>query len=230
MSCLTDTVMERKITVLDSGVFPILKVENFLTETEYADIKNEVRTIACMQKKDMAHHATFGRDYRRVYLDPLFGANRAKSKILAHISKNLFENKMLEVYDSIKETAFKLLHSTTNHETQLTFYHNNCEYNWHNDNDQMRLVNFVFMVDMGMKFEGGHTLISNSKWEEKNFLAGVDIPVALDIEPKGNQLIIMPCWVTHSVTKTKMKTKGILDGRITVNGHIGFRNFQEGMN
>ena len=77
-----------------------------------------------------------------------------------------------------------------------------------------------------MKFDGGHTQISNVGFdtlgERVLFDSGLDIDVAIDIEPKGNQLIMMPMWVTHRVTRVKMKSKKLIDGRITVNGHIGF--------
>jgi len=224
LSFLNNCFVERKITVLDTGIFPILKVENFLTETQYNDIKNEIRKICWLTKKNTDIH---GRDYKRIYLDDLYGASRKDSKILTVMSETLFDDKMLEVYNTIQETAFKIIKYTTKHESQLTFYYNDCEYKWHVDDISMRLVNYVLMIDMGMKFDGGHTLISNEQHEEKNFLSGVDMPIALDIKPKGNQLLIMPCWITHSVSQIKMKSNNLLDGRITVNGHIGFRDFKK---
>ena len=219
--------MERKITVLDSGIFPILKVENFLAENEYEDIKNEIRQI-CVASSSDGHGLNKSiredsREYKRIYLDTFYGQDPTKSKILTVVGKNLFDAKMLETYDDIQETAYKTLSHSTAHETQLTIYLDNCSYNWHTDNDSGRIVNYVLIVDMGMKFDGGHTQISNEPADgEKNFLAGLDKDVVLDIKPKGNQLIIMPAWVSHRVTRIIMKSKELLDGRITINGHIGF--------
>ena len=38
---------------------------------------------------------------------------------------------------------------------------------------------------------------------------------------------MMPMWVTHRVTPVKMKSKNMVDARITVNGHIGLKNISK---
>lgn len=214
----------RKVTILDSGLFPVLKVENFLTEAEYDAVKKEIYHTILLPENESEFQ---GRDYERVYLDKLWNNNRKQSQILTIMEKRLFEDYMLQIYVKIPESAFHLIPQSTNHETQLSLYKNNSMYNWHIDDDNLRVANFVLMIDMGMKFTGGHTQLSNEDYRAKGDLAGiignVDFEVDLDIKPKGNQLIIMPMWVTHRVTPVKMQSTELTDGRITINGHIGFK-------
>ncbi len=47
-------------------------------------------------------------------------------------------------------------------------------------------------------------------------------PTAKVNKPKGNQLIVMPMWVTHRVSPVKTKTENLENSRITINGHIEF--------
>ena len=46
--------MTRKVTILDSGQFPVLRIENFLSDDEYdivkKDVKNEVLKLENMVK------------------------------------------------------------------------------------------------------------------------------------------------------------------------------------
>jgi len=168
-----------------------------------------------------------GKDYHRVYLDALYDEDRRKSETLSIMERNIFSKDMLDIYNEIPETAYKLIKDSVNHETEITVYHDGAKYNWHNDDDNGRIVNFVLMIDLGMKFEGGHTHISNTEFDSLGervlYEGGLDLDAEIDIEPKGNQLIIMPMWVTHRVTPVKLKSKNLTDGRITVNGHIGIK-------
>jgi len=224
----------RKVIILDSGVFPILKIENFLSDADYQTVKKEVKDEVIKLEKmiksgmrDDPVGTSGGRYFNRVYLDSLYKEDRKKSKTLTIVQQNLFSNEMLDIYDSVPETAYQLLKDSTNHETAITVYKDKSAYSWHHDVVGRRVVNYVLMIDLGMKFEGGHTQTSNYLWnpmdERTLFDGGLDLDAELDIEPKGNQLIVMPMWVTHRVTPVKMKSKNMLDGRITVNGHIGFK-------
>lgn len=225
--------MNRKISILDSGAFPILKVENFLSDTEYKEIQDEVKKevsiLDGLLDKGMVadrRYSINGKDFARVNLDFKYLKDRTESRILTIMEDNLFSNEMIDIYDNMSETAFKLIKASINHETLLTVYRDKSIYNWHNDTGGGRVANFVLLIDMGMKFKGGHTQISNVEYnslgERTLFEGGLDLDADIDIEPKGNQLIIMPMWVTHRVTPIKMELDNLIDGRITVNGHIGF--------
>ena len=227
MSLHFDLEYDRKITVLQSGLYPVLKVENFLPQNEYEEVKAEALNLVLFAREEDLR----GRDYHRLYLDNVHKQNRDQSKILTLCAKNLFDRQMVETYDSIQDTSFKLIPQSTAHETQLTMYKNSSKYSWHHDATDMRVANWVLMIDLGMEFEGGHTQLSNERFDDygnRELLDGnMDLPVALDIKPKGNQLVIMPMWVTHRVTPIKMQSKELSKGRITVNGHIGFRSFND---
>ena len=225
--------MNRKVSIIDSGVFPILKIENFLSDTEYKeiqdDVKKEVSNLDGLLDKGMLadiRYSINGKDFARVDLDIKYMKDRTKSRILTIIQNSIFNNEMYDIYNTLPETSYKLIKESTNHETELTVYKDKSAYNWHIDDIQRRMINFVLMIDLGMKFDGGHTQISNVGFDTLGerilFDGGLDIDVEIDIEPKGNQLIMMPMWVTHRVTQVKMKSKNLTDGRITVNGHIGY--------
>ena len=227
-----DKEKEMKVSILNSGVFPILRIENFLSEAEYEevkqDVKNEVLTLKNKIKGGIEHEvpATNGKTYNRIYLDSIYGKDRTKSKTLMIVQRNLFNDEMFDIYNDVPETAFKLLRDTTTHETEITVYKDKSVYGWHTDAVGRRVVNYVLMIDLGMKFDGGHTQLSNTQYDSLSertlFEGGLDIDPDIDVAPKGNQLIIMPMWVMHRVTGIKMKSDNLLDGRITVNGHIGF--------
>ena len=137
---------ERKITVLDTGLTKVLKIENFLPEKEYQEVKEECRNLLLFTTETDFR----GRDYSRVYLDDFYENSRNTSKILTHMGKGLFEEKALAVYRSIPETAFKTLPMTTAHETQLTVYRDGAKYNWHTDETHGRMGNYVLMIDLRM--------------------------------------------------------------------------------
>ena len=216
--------MTRKVIVLDSGQFPILKIENFLSDTDYNSIKEEVKKyiIELEDVIDDVKPSQTDKDFHRLYLDEVYqGVDRKKSDILRIIETNLIDNQMTNIYNNLPETSFKLIPSSKTLETQLTVYKDSASYGWHNDNNKHRIINYVLMIDLGMKFEGGHTQVSNKQETKEDQNKRTDAEVALNIEPKGNQLIMMPMWVTHRVTPIKMNGNNLSDSRITVNGHIG---------
>lgn len=206
----------RKTTVLDSGVFPILKIENFLSDSEYEEIKEEVKKQV-LRLKDP--DSTVSKDFYKLHL--------TKGKIRDIIDKNLFDKNMMDIYANIPETAFKLIPSSTHHETEITVYDHRGSYTWHEDCKGSRIANYVLMIDLGMKFEGGHTQFSNTGESDTSVFSALN-EVSLDIKPKGNQLIIMPTWVLHKVTQIKPLSKNLLHTRITVNGHIAFEEMKFG--
>jgi len=224
-----------KVNILDSGVFPILRIENFLSDVDYQVVKKDVKSEV-MKLQELKDSGTkndplddmSGRDYNRVYIDALYGKDRSKSETLMIIDKNLFSDEMLDIYNSIPETSYRLIKDSVNHETEITIYGDESKYNWHNDSLYSRIINFVLIIDLGMKFEGGHTHITNTEFdsigERALYEGGLDLDADIDIEPKGNQLVMMPMWVTHRVTPIKMKSTKMIEGRITVNGHIGMKN------
>ena len=194
-----------------SGKFPILKVDDFLHKESLFHVKNEIKNIHIHTKRQIDKL----RSYRRLYLDEYF-KNRYDSYILTTIDQVLFSEEMKNIYNSTYDTAFRLLPKSTYHETQLTIYGNNHDYGWHVDDIDSRLVNWVLFINIDSDFTGGNNEIS---YNELNDNPTPDIIT----KPIDNTLIIMPCWVTHRVTPIKCDSSDILKGRITINGHIGFK-------
>jgi len=207
--------------VIKNCDFPILKVNNFLDEDVLSDIKDEIKSLS----EETIHHELDVREHNRIYLDEYYSERRGESDILRNISERLFSDDMVDVYNTIPETAFHLIKSSTYHETQLTFYKNTNEYQWHADNIHKRICNWILYIDIDSDFTGGENQISNTAWDEDAKGRGHDRVYNIDIstKPKDNLLLIMPSWVTHSVAPVFMKSNDLLKGRITINGHIGFK-------
>jgi Rps23 Pro-64 3,4-dihydroxylase Tpa1-like proline 4-hydroxylase len=203
--------------VIKNCDFPVLKVNNFLDEKKLSDIKDEIRLIS----KDATHFELGIREHERVFVDNYYDGRRDESSMLRHVSEKLFSDGMYDVYNSIPDTAFHLIRSSTYHETQLTFYKNTNQYEWHGDNINKRICNWILYVDVDSDFTGGENQISNSVWDEESMSTVHNVDIST--KPKDNLLLIMPSWVTHSVAPVFMKSNDLLKGRITVNGHIGFR-------
>ena len=72
----------KKVSVLDSGVFPILKIENFLPEDEYEEVKKEVKSkikeLDTMIKSGWKPKFDEGRNFYRLYLDNLYKEDRSE--------------------------------------------------------------------------------------------------------------------------------------------------------
>jgi len=181
--------------------FPILKIKNFIDKDNLVKMKNEIKKLA----PELKYTEKIEREYSRIYMD-------------------MFSEEMLKIYMSINETAFKLLHTSSNHETQLTVYGNKGEYKWHNDDIVYRLVNWILFIDIDSDFTGGENEISNDNINETFDETYHEKQTDIVTKHEDNVLIMMPCWVTHRVAPVFCKSKDILKGRISINGHIGYRS------
>jgi Rps23 Pro-64 3,4-dihydroxylase Tpa1-like proline 4-hydroxylase len=200
--------------------FPILKIKNFIAKDELVKIKDEIVRLSA----DMKREEFVIREYDRVYLDDYYENDRNKSNILKNIEYNLFTDEIKKIYSSINETSFKLIPTTTKHETQLTIYGDGGEYRWHVDATDLRIVNWILFIDINSDFIGGENEISNDAYDEDMLEAYHEKNSDIKTKHEDNVLIMMPCWVTHRVAPVFCKSKDILKGRISINGHIGYRS------
>jgi|LWDU01.1.fsa_nt_gi hypothetical protein len=200
--------------------FPILKIKNFIDKDNLVKMKNEIKKLA----PELKYTEKIEREYSRIYMDKYYFDNRIESNILRNIDNILFSEEMLKIYMSINETAFKLLHTSSNHETQLTVYGNKGEYKWHNDDIVYRLVNWILFIDIDSDFTGGENEISNDNINETFDETYHEKQTDIVTKHEDNVLIMMPCWVTHRVAPVFCKSKDILKGRISINGHIGYKS------
>lgn len=196
--------------------FPILKVDGFLSDLELRLCKDEIVNI----ESEAKYTEEEIREYDRVFLDEKYRGHREQSDILRVVSEKLFSPEMIDIYNSIKDTSFKLIEGSSRHETQLTFYSNKHSYEWHTDAMLNRVINWVLYIDIDGDFTGGENQISNDDFNEGE--RNHPYNVYISTPPKDNMLIMMPSWITHRVAPVFCKHKSKLRSRITINGHIGF--------
>jgi len=202
--------------IINKCDFPILIVNNFISDDDLMLIKKEI--IKLVDKTKNTNMIT--REYDRIYFDKYYEKDRTQSDVLEIIPKYLFSSEMIDICKSMKEGAFKFIENSSRHETQLTIYGDHHGYEWHHDNVFGRFVNWILYIDIDSDFTGGENQISNDEY----IIGNDNTPYNVDIstKPKDNMLIIMPSWVTHRVSPVFCKSKDKLKGRITINGHIGY--------
>jgi Rps23 Pro-64 3,4-dihydroxylase Tpa1-like proline 4-hydroxylase len=205
--------------IINKCDFPVLKINNFITKTDLKLIKKEIIKLACNAEQKLENDSFDVPlvKFDRVFLDDYYKNDRTQSNILNIVSKYMFSREMVDLCSSIKDGSFKHIKNSTRHESQLTFYGDKHIYEWHNDINHGRLINWILYVDIDSNFTGGENQISNDEIEKNTY--NIDIST----KPKDNMLIMMPSWVTHRVAPVFCKSKDKLKGRITVNGHIGYR-------
>lgn len=168
------------------------------------DIKNERDYIV---NDPYIHEDT---SYRRLYVDIKYADRRGSSIILNMIESYLFSKQTRSTVGKLKSYPFSTYRRTDKHETQLTVYGNDGRYHWHYDNDQHRLLSYVLPVDVNKKtWTGGELII---EYNGKN----------IKIKPKHNQLILFSSHLKHKVLPVKKNGNDLFDGRVVINGHIGF--------
>jgi len=193
----------------------VVRKRNFLTTTLY----NRVLQEAADLKGIMEYQCEHDRKYSRVYIDEVYEGRRAESVILNMTQKSLFNEDMYYELRRIPDAAFQLIHMSNNHETQLTSYGNGDRYDWHRDVNLPRLLNYILYISTsGGTFKGGNLEISFNLQETVHGL----IPDIV-IEPTANMLVLMPSYFWHRVTPVTVHSDDALDGRISINGHIGWK-------
>ena len=209
--------------IINKCDFPILNINNFTSNDDLKLIKKEIIKLVT-ETNDSNVSGYFPDDklvkFDRVFLDDYYINDRTQSDILNIVSKYMFSREMMDLCSSLKDGAFKNIEHTNHHESKLTFYGNNHVYEWHNDIKYGRLINWILYVDIDSDFTGGENQISNDDLTE-NYSDNYNIDIST--KPKDNMLIMMPSWVTHRVAPVFCKSKDKLKGRITINGHIGYK-------
>lgn len=160
----------------------------------------------------------------RLHNTPTWLYNYARSKLFS--TNNSI--KMKEIDDN----AFHTIKFTTNDFFFVTSHITNKPCGWHK-NDMtgfpgvINTLNFVFHIDLGAKFSGGNFKLSydNIPEVEEGWYPLSEPTVHETIEYKDNRLVIFPTHLWHMVDtiKTPDNASNPLDGRITMNGHIGFK-------
>lgn len=186
----------------------ILLLDNFLSDDQISLVKKSIIKDVDYILDDP--NILKGAKYKRIFLDGLYNNRRYESSILRIMDNELFSSRVLKETRDMDSYPFSTLPFTTHHETQLTVYENGGRYSMHRDNNYGRLLSFILPIIMDTKkYEGGELhLIHNRK------------PIL--ITPKHNQLILFSGHLYHKVLPIKTETDNLLDGRIVINGHIGY--------
>lgn len=187
----------------------VLLIDDFLSPDELEITKKEIR----FHKDDIISDLNIMEktEYKRMFVDDIYENRRNDSHILKASGK-IFTD---EVYDIIKKVdmfsyPFKSISQSNHHETQLTSYGNGGKYKIHVDNAYGRTMSYVLPIDVNKK-----------KWKEGQLVLiykGEEIVV----EPKNNQMILFSSHLQHKVNPVKINSKNVLDGRVVINGHLGF--------
>lgn len=192
----------------------VIVLEDFLTAKELQAVKDEIEIL------DFAgtiESTKANMNYTRYIIDAIFYANREDSSILDPIGYKLFSDETYNKFRHINSYALQNMRHTTRHETFVTIYKNNNQYDWHTDigAGYNRVLNWIFYVDMGSKFTGGELEVDTTH---------VDLPytATVTVKPEDNKMVIMPSHYRHRVLPIKMSSNRLFDGRVTVHGHIGY--------
>ena len=213
----------------------IILIDNFISNDEILKCKDEINNIKNILREDRfddEKNINVVARYNRIYLDEHYKGFRDNSYILKLIHEKLFADKIYDKANRINDLSFILLKKSTNHETQITSYNNNDEYNWHVDSGDERIwsgriLNYILFLN-DKNFSGGNLEIINSyplgniksiSEQYKN-----SHPDYI-IKPKNGTLVIMPSYLIHRVTKIKIDdiNSDSMNRRLTINGHIGFK-------
>jgi Rps23 Pro-64 3,4-dihydroxylase Tpa1-like proline 4-hydroxylase len=186
----------------------ILLIDEFLTVDELSKVKNEIIENEQHIKDD--EFILDNTKYMRLFLDnnDLF-MPRNESEILKSIEK-LFIKFMQDNFLKLQSYTFQSIRFTNKHETQLTVYPNGGKYTWHYDNNDGRLISFILPIN-----------INNKKWVGGELVLKYNDEL-ITIEPKENQMIMFSAHLYHKVNSVKIDSDKLLDGRVVINGHIGY--------
>lgn len=208
----------------------ILIIDDFLNKEELQKCKDEIRKSEKLFKSRL--FPTF--DLKTADLDRVYN-NRKESSILQIVEKNLFSSRVKELMKKQKgHPYFSLLPFTTIHSTNISAHKPKGMADWHTDNVLRngdidgQILNYVIYIDMGGKFSEGNLEVSYEqigykKGKDKGTVPARKPKVNKIIKFKDNRFVIFPTDLWHRITTIKCKKyNGILDGRISINGHIGF--------
>lgn len=210
----------------------ILVEDDALGPEEVSAIQSEIRALE--GEFDYEGHNEEYVKYR-LYVDRVFDGRRDESRILRAMRAKLFDDDFMQrLRDTLHDFSTASLPFTNVHTTCVTAHVPWGPCTWHVNDLTKGLranlvftLNYVYYLDMGGRFEGGNLLVSydNVRQKERGGWEPVSVPtVHRVVEPRSNRLVILPTVYWHMVELTKVDDwKRPLDGRVSVNGHVGFR-------
>lgn len=215
--------IENKVLVINDAIRPELLKQ----------IKDDIRKIP----REKWEYQNDNPDYTkyRANAEYIYGSMDTDSSVNSHIVKiihdTLFSKRITNEMKSINDWAFKMIDKTTYDITYVTSHINGKPCGWHNNDsdtkkDIIMSLNYIFHIDMGSDFTGGELDYSydNIDADSCGWYPMSEPTIHQTIPYKDNQLVIIPTYSWHKV-RTIESVNNItepLDGRITVNGHIGF--------
>ncbi len=203
----------------------VILIDNMLNKDQLDLIRSE---IAKHSDKIEARGFMF-----RSYVDT-WETDRSKSYICSLVDKLLFTKEMRVRYNNIHDLSYQLVDKSSNHEVQFTSYVTGNHYNWHRDDcgdDKYnewsgRILNYIFYISDNRNFTGGELELSHDVIgsDIKGMPANIWPKTGMVVEPIEGRFVIMPSHVWHRVNRVNcLKTNDWMNGRMTINGHIGFR-------
>jgi len=214
---------------LDSS---IIVIDNVM-EKEYLDaMKAKVADLESYMKVE-DHNPLYVK--ARLDLDEFYRDKRKGATIITVMADTLFNEAIYRRCDVINDYCFQIYRKVTFHKTWITAHIPGKPCGWHNDDiwngwpNAIHMINYIFYLDMGGKFDKGDLLVSYDNIPKKD---GIWKPVTEPtiherVEYKDNRLVMIPAYNWHMVETIenigKHEYRTPFDGRVSVNGHIGFR-------
>ena len=207
----------------------VIVVDNVFSETVLDDLKKRIKEVP----KELWSYSDANVDYvkYRLLLNTFYGSHlKYSSHIMKKVGEILFGKENMSRMKSYNDFAFKLVDWTDVHKIYVTSHISGKPCGWHNndsvqDAGSIQLLSFIFHIDIGNKFTGGELDVSYDEIKTVNDWFPERPPtVHQTVKYKDNRLVIIPTWMWHTVRtiKTDNEKTEALDGRITINGHLGF--------
>ncbi len=190
-------------------------VDDWLSKTETEELLEEckrVREIPSNASLFNREGKALGETRKLFYmkLDAIY-PYRKLSPMLA-----VFDTKFRDDGKKIMEgctNIFKTADHTTFDSTELQIYGDGGYYNQHTDQtNQGEIIVLILMLNREpKKFSGGEFVLGDKTIEHKN-----------------GRLVIFPNFISHEVTRVKLDSKDDLDGRISLQHRVWYKNHLSG--
>lgn len=196
--------------------------DNVFESDVLEEIKQEIK-----QRKDDFIFNNQNPDYTkwRIY--------EANQKIAGYVWSSLFNSMVVRKFKEIDDFAFHSISYTNIHTTSITSHINGKPCGWHKNDmiaipDRINSLNYVIHIDLGNKFTGGNLELSYDNIPEisEGWYPEREPTVHETVDYKDNRIVVFPTHLWHKVQTINTGNKEItspLDGRLTINGHIGWR-------
>ncbi len=186
------------------------------------EIKKDIK-----QNEDLFKLNNHNPDYTKWRIDKI------SKKTEGYVWSALFNSMNVRNLKKIDDFAFHSISYTNVHSTSITSHINGKPCGWHKNDmnaipDRVNSLNYVIHIDIGNKFTGGNLELSYDNIPEisEGWYPETEPTVHETVEYKDNRMVIFPTHLWHKVQTINIEDKGItnpLEGRLTVNGHIGWR-------